>query len=137
MKKIFTIFLILLPFAANAGADLEMRNQILDSEISRLTNERDTKYEKLQKCEKSTTGFKIAGLTTLVATGVGVYGNIKLSQKLKNKNGSSRAGGLDSKRLTPDESKNQMCEEDCSSGYSNEQCEQYNECWKTRTDCSC
>ena len=86
MKKIFVIFLILLPFAVNAGADLEIRNQILDSEIERLTNERDTKYEKLQKCEKSTTGFKIAGLTTLVATGVGVYGNIKLSQKLNGKN---------------------------------------------------
>lgn len=87
MKKIFVIFLILLPFAVNAGADLEIRNQILDSEIERLTNERDTKYEKLQQCEKSTTGFKIAGLTTLVATGIGVYGNIKLSQKLNGKNG--------------------------------------------------
>ena len=87
MKKIFVIFLLCLPFVAKADNDLEMRNQILDSEILRLTNERDTKYEKLQKCEKSTKGFKIAGISTLVATGVGVYGNVKLSQKLKNKNG--------------------------------------------------
>lgn len=87
MKKILIVFLIFVPFIAKADNGLELRNQILDNQIEKLTNERDTKYEALQKCEKSTKGFKIAGLTTLVATGVGVYGNIKLSQKLSGKSG--------------------------------------------------
>jgi len=91
MKKILIVFLMFVPFVVSADTGLDLRNQMLDSEIERLTNERDTKYEALQKCEKSTKGFKIAGLTTLVATGVGVYGNIKLAQKL---NGKSGGGGI-------------------------------------------
>lgn len=138
MKKILIVFLIFVPFIAKADNGLELRNQILDNQIEKLTNERDTKYEALQKCEKSTKGFKIAGLTTLVATGVGVYGNIKLAQKLSGKSGGGGGGNeLNLKKLTPDESKNQMCDDDCPSGYSGEQCEQYSECWKTRRDCSC
>lgn len=113
MKKIFVIFLILLPFAVNAGADLEIRNQILDSEIERLTNERDTKYEKLQKCEKSTTGFKIAGLTTLVATGIGVYGNIKLSEKLKGKSGGRRNLSVKTDNRSDEEKANYECQNFC------------------------
>ena len=87
MKKILIVFLMIVPFVAVADSGLDIKNQMLDSEIERLTNERDTKYEALQKCEKSTKGFKIAGITTLVATGVGVYGNIKLAQKLSGKSG--------------------------------------------------
>ena len=83
------IFLLFVPFVANAGADLDIRNQMLDNEIERLTMQRDEKYAELQKCEKNTKGFKIAGITTLVATGIGVVGNIKLSEKLKQKNGGS------------------------------------------------
>ena len=86
MKKILIIFLMVMPFFATAGADLDLQNQMLDSEIEKLTNERDEKYESLLKCENATKGFKIAGLSTLVATGIGVVGNIKLSQKLKGKN---------------------------------------------------
>ena len=67
MKRIITVFLMVFPIAASANNDLDMRNQILDNQIVDLTNERDTKYEALQKCEKSTKGFKIAGLTTLFA----------------------------------------------------------------------
>lgn len=111
MKKIITVFLLLFPIIASANNDLEMRNQILDNQIIDLTNERDTKYEALQKCEKSTKGFKIAGLTTLVATGVGVYGNIKLSQKLSNKGGKS--GDFSSERViinkTHEEKKDDNC----------------------------
>ena len=130
------IFLLFVPFVAYANADLDIRNQMLDSEIERLTLKRDEKYEALQKCEKSTKGFKIAGITTLVATGIGVVGNIKLSEKLKSKS-ANIVGGLNAKKLTPDESKNQMCEEDCPSGYSAEVCERYSECWKNQTNCNC
>ena len=69
-------------FTAYAGDNgLDARNQMLDAEISRLTKERDEKYTALKECEKTTEGFKIAGITTLIATGVGIYGNIKLYQK--------------------------------------------------------
>ena len=93
------------PFIANAGSDLDIRNQMLDSEIERLTKQRDEKYDAVKKCEKSTQGFKIVGITTLIATGVGVYGNIKLSEKLKGK----KTGGVKSARVInnkPQEEKN-------------------------------
>lgn len=123
MKKIFVIFLLCLPFVAKADNDLEMRNQILDSEILRLTNERDTKYEKLQKCEKSTKGFKIAGISTLVATGVGVYGNVKLSQKLKNKNGGSGGKSVAVIDNRPQEVKNdESCQLLCDLGGAPSEC---------------
>jgi hypothetical protein len=73
MKKIMTIFLICVPLVSFADQTQEIRLQMLDSEIERLTHQRDSKYEELLNCEKSTKGFKIAGITTLVATGVGVY----------------------------------------------------------------
>ncbi len=136
MKRILMIFLMFVPFIANAGSDLDIRNQMLDSEIERLTKQRDEKYDALKKCEKSTQGFKIAGITTLVATGIGIYGNIKLSEKLKGKK-TGGVNGLNTKKLTPKESINQMCEEDCPSGYSEEQCDKYNDCWKTQSDCNC
>jgi len=120
--------------------DEEFRNQMLDNEIERLTMQRDEKYAELQKCEKSTKGFKIAGITTLVATGVGVYGNIKLSQKIKGKKAIvSSGGGLNAKVLTADESQKQMCDDDCGEGnYTPEQCVAYDKCWKdNRTDCQC
>ena len=130
------IFLVFVPFVSKADSGLDIRNQMLDSEIERLTIQRDEKYADLQKCEKNTQGFKIAGLTTLVATGIGVVGNIKLSEKLKNKN-NGNTKGLNIKKLTPIESINQMCEEDCPSGYSSEQCSKYDDCWKRFTDCAC
>ena len=111
MKKIIAVFLFLFPIAANAVSDLEMRNQILDNQIIDLTNERDTKYEALQKCEKSTKGFKIAGITTLVATGVGVYGNIKLSQKLNNKG--SENGAFGNERVIINKTQEEKKDDNC------------------------
>ena len=86
------IFLMLTPIYAIAASDVEFTNQMLDSEIERLTKQRDEKFAALQKCEETTKGFKIAGITTLAVTGVGVYGNIKLSQKLQGK--SSKKSGV-------------------------------------------
>ncbi len=90
MKKIMTVLLVFVPIVSMADMNLDIRNQMLDSEIARYTKTRDEKYEVLKQCEKSTQGFKIAGITTLVATGVGVVANVKLSQKL---NGTSGSGG--------------------------------------------
>ncbi len=91
MKILIVLFLLMLPMLVCADMNDEMRLQILDSQIESLTRERDEKYEKLKQCESKTTGFKIAGITTLVATGFGIYGNIKLAQRLRD--GDSSGGG--------------------------------------------
>ena len=71
------------PVGAFADTNDEMKLQLLNSQLESLTKERDEKYEKLKQCEHKTRGFKIAGITTLVATGFGIYGNIKLAQRLR------------------------------------------------------
>lgn len=122
MKKIMTIFLLFVPFVSIAEMDLDLRNQMLDSEIEKYTKTRDEKYEALKQCEKTTTGFKIAGITTLIATGVGVYGNIKLAQKAS---GKTSAGG-NSVRVVdtrPQEEKNDdSCQLLCSVGAAPSEC---------------
>ena len=93
MKKIIILSLLVLTCVARAddnGADARIK--MLDSEIVRLTAERDEKYAALEQCAKTTKGFKIAGISTLVATGFGVYGNIKLAQKINNGGSSSGDG---------------------------------------------
>ena len=85
MKKLFLIFLLFVSTASFAEEDLNLKSQMLDEQILRLTKERDKKWEDLKQCEHNTQGFKIAGITTLVATGIGVWGNIELSKKLKEK----------------------------------------------------
>lgn len=92
-----------------------MQSQMLDSQIEKLTSERDSKYEALQKCEKKTKGFKIAGITTLVATGFGIYGNIKLSEKIKGKNfnGSNSGGGAASLDMSDRDYVIAYCQEIC------------------------
>lgn len=86
------MILMLVPMMCFAE-EPSMQMQMLDNEIERLTKQRDEKFAALQKCEETTKGFKIAGIATLAATGLGVYGNIKLSQKLQGKGskGSSRS----------------------------------------------
>ena len=80
--KIF-IFLLLIPMVSVADTNDEMKLQILNSQLESLTRERDEKYAKLKQCEQKTRGFKIAGISTLVATGFGIYRNIKLAQRLR------------------------------------------------------
>ena len=80
MKKIIILsWLFFVPYVY--ADDLGVLDQMLDAEIENLIKQRDEKYAALKECEKTTEGFKIAGITTLAATGVGVYGNIKLYQK--------------------------------------------------------
>ena len=96
MKILMCVFLILIPVISIADANDEMKLQILNSQVESLTKERDEKYTKLKQCEQKTTGFKIAGITTLVATGFGVYGNIKLAQRLRY---GETAGGIGGKSV--------------------------------------
>jgi len=56
----------------------------LDIRIRALEQERGQKLEQLLKCEKETRGFKIAGISTLAATGVGIYANVKLNERRQN-----------------------------------------------------
>ena len=117
-----------------------MQMQMLDNEIERLTKQRDEKYEALQDCERKTQGFKIAGIATLAATGLGIYGNIKLSEKLKGKGSkkSGSSGGLKAKVLSASDSQKQMCDEECEGSYTDEQCIALDKCWAAaRSDCSC
>lgn len=71
----------------------------LDAQINELITRRDKLKADLESCEKNTRGFKIAGISTLAATGVGVVGNIKLAQEiekqktLKGKGGGGYSGG--------------------------------------------
>ena len=118
MRMLIMIFLLMLPMLVRADANDEMKIQILNSQIESLTLERDEKYTKLKQCEQKTKGFKIAGITTLVATGVGIYGNIKLAQRLRD----GSMGGLVGKSEVfidprPQEQKNEgsrnvLCDED-------------------------
>ena len=112
MKRLMIIFLLFVPFGA-IGADLDIRNQMLDSEIEKLTMQRDEKYAALQKCEKNTKGFKIAGLTTLVATGIGIYGNIKLSQKLKGTSWVRRNSSVETDNRSEEEKADYECQNFC------------------------
>ena len=66
----------------------------LDAQINELITRRDKLKADLESCEKNTRGFKIAGISTLAATGVGVVGNIKLAQEIeKQKTLKGRGGG--------------------------------------------
>ena len=134
------IFLMLAPIYAVAASDIDFTNQMLDSEIERLTKQRDEKFAALQKCEETTKGFKIAGIATLAATGVGIYGNIKLSQKLKGK-GSKKSGGgsgLNAKVLTAAQSKTIECDDCFGEGnYTGDQCTTFMDCWAKRKDIIC
>ena len=55
----------------------------LDAQINELIQRRDKLKSDLESCEKNTRGYKIAGISTIAATGVGVVGNIKLAQEIE------------------------------------------------------
>ena len=76
-----------------AIAETDMRIQMLDAQIVSLEAERATKLAELNACEKRNKNFKIAGLSTLALTGVGVYTNVKLNKKLTNGGATTVFGG--------------------------------------------
>ena len=114
MKKYALLFFVLIPSVGVADIYYDIESQMLDAQIESLTRERDKKYEDLKQCEKTTNGCKIAGITTLVATGFGIYGNIKLAQKLKNKGTISHISGIAVVDTRPQEEKDdESCELGC------------------------
>ena len=50
---------------------------------TQLVREKQRKMEELEKCMGSTKGLKIAGLSTIGLTAVGVAGNVVEAQKIK------------------------------------------------------
>ena len=119
MKWIIVLSLMFVMFDAHAeDVGAVIRSQMLDSEIARLTAQRDEKYTALKQCEKTTNGFKIAGLSTLIATGFGVDGNIKLYQKYHNgadsKGASGKKLGLDNR--SQEDKNDDSCQTFCDLG---------------------
>ena len=74
MKKIFACILTLCPMIASAD--------YLDDKIASLTKEKLDKIAKLEECQKSTKGLKIAGITTLGVSAIGIGANIGEAVKL-------------------------------------------------------
>ena len=64
-------------FAVHAETDY------IDIQIHELQQRRDALKAELDACEQNTRGYKIAGIATLGATGVGVVGNIALHNEIK------------------------------------------------------
>ena len=54
----------------------------------------DELKKQIAECEQNTRGYKIAGIATLGATGVGVVGNIALHNEIKKIEQSKSGGGL-------------------------------------------
>ncbi len=86
---------ILIGMFACCGAIAE--TDYIDIQIHELQQRRDALKAELDACEENTRKFKIAGVATLGATGVGVVGNIALHNEIKkieqSKNGGGYGGG--------------------------------------------
>ena len=131
-NKIIILIGIILSFGAYAETDY------IDMQIMELEQRRDALKSELAACEKNTKGYKIAGISTLAATGVGVYGNIRLAQEIQKvkeskSGGTIYAGGgagvLHGDNLTTEQKINRECEYDfpcedlCEFHYECSQCE--------------
>ena len=65
----------------------------IDMQIHELEQRRDELKKQIAECEQNTRGYKIAGIATLGATGVGVVGNIALHNEIKKIEQSKNGGG--------------------------------------------
>ena len=72
----------------------------IDIQIHELQQRRDALQAELDACEENTRKFKIAGVATLGATGVGVVGNIALHNEIKKIEQSKHGGGYGGGRGT-------------------------------------
>ena len=68
----------------------------IDIQIHELQQRRDALKAELDACEENTRKFKIAGVATLGATGVGVVGNIALHNEIKKIDQTKSGGGYGS-----------------------------------------
>lgn len=116
---------ILIGMFACCGAVAE--TDYIDIQIRELQQRRDALKAELDACEENTRKFKIAGIATLGATGVGVVGNIALHNEIKkieqSKNGGGYSGGAGGDaggqglgHLTKEQKQSVQCEIFCSEG---------------------
>ena len=89
---------ILIGMFACCGAIAE--TDYIDMQIHELQQRRDELQAELDACEENTRKFKIAGVATLGATGVGVVGNIALHNEIKKIEQSKNGGGYSGRRGT-------------------------------------
>ena len=68
MKKLLTVIFAICPMIASAD--------YLDDKIANLTKQKLDKIAKMQECQKNTKGLKIAGITTLGVSAIGIGANI-------------------------------------------------------------
>lgn len=85
------------------AADHGMQIQMLESEIVKLTTEKQQKYAELEKCAGSVKGFKIAGISLIGLTAVGVAYNIHQHSVSK---------GLDGQIVAAEQAKAERAKED-------------------------
>lgn len=94
MKKAFVLILSVFPMIASGD--------YLDDKIADLTKQKLEKIAELEECQKSTKGLKIAGITTLGVSTVGIAANIGEAVALKKLDGQiseaeTKLGDLDEK----------------------------------------
>ena len=113
------IFVGLICVCAAHADTVDYIDMQLDAQINELITRRDKLKADLESCEKNTRGFKIAGISTLAATGVGVVGNIKLAQEiekqkiLKGKGGGGYSGGGAAGTVADTQTQEQRDESSC------------------------
>ena len=91
----------------------------IDMQIHELEMRRDELKKQIAECEQNTRGYKIAGIATLGATGVGVVGNVKLAEKIKvleqsKSGGGFSGGGQGLSHLSKEQKEDTQCKMFCS-----------------------
>lgn len=83
IRSVFIVFFTIWPIFGDANAaDKYMQIQMLQQQIESLSAQRATQYEELTKCEKNSNTYKIVGVTTMSAAGIGLLVNAKLQKRL-------------------------------------------------------
>ncbi len=117
MKK-FLIYLIIISFSSPCNADIQINStdsfpndglNYLRNEIRKLETELNTKTDKLNKCAAKNKNFKIAGVTTVGLTGVGVATNVSLHSKIKDQK--NLVANLNNKIKSADTEANKLIQE--------------------------
>ena len=87
----------------------------MDAQIAELTARRDALRAEIAECEDNTHKYKIAGISTLAATGVGVVGNIALHNKIQAaQKGGTRSGSVGASDVAQDtRSEEQKANSEC------------------------
>ncbi|GHT00175.1 hypothetical protein FACS189421_11890 [Bacteroidia bacterium] len=89
--------LVIMPACADI-ADLSISDQMALARIPKLEQELADKTAQLDSCSNDMKKYKIAGISTMIATSIGIAANIKLNDKLKKMSGGGAGGRLSDTR---------------------------------------